>query len=345
MPRKAKSSSKAPIKDIVEDVIGEDVKTPITEVDEFSLEDIEGVGRVTAEKLRNAGYITLRDIAFSSAHELALVLGSEDRALSIIRSAQRLIGQGKVFITAKELFEKRKNIEFISTGVRALDDLLEGGVEVGSITEFIGEFGAGKTQICHQLAVMVQFPRDEGGLDARALYIDAEGTFRPERIIQIARYRGQDPEKTLENIIYARAYNSDHQMLLVDEAKKYIEKYNIKLIVVDSLINHFRAEYPGRENLAARQQKLNKHISQLHRLASLYDIAVVVTNQVMSAPDIFFGNPLRPAGGNIMAHGCTYRIWLRKGKEGKRIARIIDSPKHAEREAVFVITEEGVVDL
>ena len=232
-----------------------------------------------------------------------------------------------------------------STGVRSLDDLLEGGVEVGSITELIGEFGAGKTQICHQLAVMVQLPKEKGGLNARALYIDTEGTFRPERIIQIARAKQLDPEKTLENIIYARAYNSDHQMLLVDEAKKYIESQNIRLIIVDSLINHFRAEYPGRENLASRQQKLNRHISQLHRLASLYNLAVVVTNQVMSSPDIFFGNPMKPAGGNIMAHGCTYRIWLRKAKEGKRIARIIDSPKHAEKEVAFAITEDGVTDI
>ena len=232
-----------------------------------------------------------------------------------------------------------------SSGVRGLDELLEGGVETQAITEFIGEFGAGKTQLCHQLAVMVQLPVEQGGLEAKALYIDAEGTFRPERIIQIAKYRKQNPEKTLENIIYARAYNSDHQMLLVDEAKKLIEKENIKLVVVDSLISHFRSEYPGRENLAARQQKLNRHISQLLRLATVYNLAVIVTNQVLASPDVFFGNPLRPAGGNIMAHGCTYRIWLRKGREGKRIARIIDSPKHAEKETVFTITENGVVDL
>jgi len=312
---------------------------------EIRLEDLDGVGRITAQKLRAAGFYSVRDLAFASAHELAVVLGSEERAIAIIRAAQKLVNRGEEFITARELFEKRKNLEYISTGVRSLDDLLEGGVEVGSITELIGEFGAGKTQICHQLAVMVQLPKERGGLNARALYIDTEGTFRPERIIQIARAKQLDPEKTLENIIYARAYNSDHQMLLVDEAKKYIESQNIRLIIVDSLINHFRAEYPGRENLASRQQKLNRHISQLHRLASLYNLAVVVTNQVMASPDIFFGNPMKPAGGNIMAHGCTYRIWLRKAKEGKRIARIIDSPKHAEKEVAFAITEDGVTDI
>jgi len=232
-----------------------------------------------------------------------------------------------------------------STGAETLDRLLGGGVPVPCTLELVGPAGSGKTQLCHQLAVMVQLPPSRGGLNASALYVDTEGTFRPERVVAMAEYRGLDPSDALDRIVYARAYNSDHQMLVVDEAKKVIEERGIKLLIVDSLVGHFRAEYPGRENLAARQQKLNRHISQLMRIASVYDVAVVVTNQVIAAPDVFFGNPLRPAGGNIVAHGCTYRIWIRKGKEGKRIARIIDSPKHAEKEAVFLISEEGVVDI
>lgn len=348
MPKKSSTSTKSIREDELEkeyeSMIDESVEETAVSIS-YELEDLEGVGRITADKLRKAGFYSLRDIAYASAHELAEVLGSEDRALAIIKSAQRLIGGGRIFMTAKEVYERRQRVAYISTGVKALDALLEGGIETGAITELIGEFGAGKTQICHQLAVMVQLPKESGGLEAKALYVDAEGTFRPERIIQIAQHRGVDPDTVLDNVIYARAYNSDHQMLIVDESKKIIEKENIKLLVVDSLISHFRSEYPGRENLAARQQKLNKHISQLLRLASLYEIAVVVTNQVLAAPDVFFGNPLRPAGGNIVAHGCTYRVWLRKGKEGKRIARIIDSPKHAEKEVAFQISEEGVIDL
>jgi len=313
-------------------------------VNDFDLEDISGVGRITAEKLRREGYFTLKDIAYSSVNEIAEIVGSTEKARNIIYSAQKLLGGGKLFITAREYMDERKNLLYISTGCSNLDNLLEGGVESRAITEFIGEFGAGKTQICHQLAIMVQLPPENGGLNARALYIDSEGTFRPERVVQIATYRGVDPEEALENIIYARAYNSDHQMFLVDEAKPLIEEKNIKLIIIDSLVTHFRSEYPGREFLAARQQKLNKHISQLIRIATIYNIAVVVTNQVVSSPDVFFGNPLKPVGGNIVAHGCTYRIWLKKGKENKRIARIIDSPKHAERETVFVIEEGGVLD-
>jgi DNA repair protein RadA len=191
---------------------------------------------------------------------------------------------------------------------------------------------------------MVQLPEEKGGLNAKALYIDTEGTFRPERIMQIAKYRGLDPKEALKNILYARAYNSDHQMMIVDEAKKIIDKENIRLIIIDSLIAHFRAEYPGRENLAERQQKLNQHISQLLRIADIHNVAVVVTNQVIAQPDVFFGNPLKPAGGNVLAHGATYRIWLRKGKENIRIAKIFDSPMHPEREVTFRITENGCVD-
>lgn len=230
------------------------------------------------------------------------------------------------FITAYELYEKRRGgIRRISTGVKSLDELLGGGIETKAITELVGEFGSGKTQLCHQLSVMVQLPEDKGGLKAKALYVDTENTFRPERIMQMAKYRGLDPQEALKNILYARAYNSDHQMMIIEESKKIIEKENIGLIVIDSLVAHFRSEYPGRENLAERQQKLNHHIAQLLRIADIYNVAVVVTNQVVAQPDVFFGNPLKPAGGNVIAHGATYRVWLRK------VRRMSGSPRSSTR--------------
>ena len=312
---------------------------------EYKLTDIKGIGPALAEKLKEAGFLTVESIAIAPARLLADTLGvSEEKAAKIAQSARQLLGIK--FITAEDYYERRLKVSYISTGCRALDDVLGGGIETQAVTEFVGEFGAGKTQLCHQLAVMVQLPVDKGGLSGKAVYIDTEGTFRPERIIQIAQYRGIEPREALKNIIYARAYNSDHQMLLVNEVMRLISSSeNVKLLVVDSLVSHFRAEYPGRENLAARQQKLNKHVHQLLQIADIYDIAVVVTNQVISDPEAFIGNPLKPAGGNIVAHGCTYRIWLRKGKDNKRMARIFDSPKHPEQEVVFRITQEGVVDI
>ncbi len=319
------------------------VTVPQSQSQSYDVEEIEGVGRVTAQKLRESGYNTALDVAYAGVKDLADVLCSEDRARQIIAAAQRLVGLNN-FVTALEVYERKRNVQYISTGVKALDELLGGGIETRAITELAGEFGSGKTNFCHQLSVMVQLPEDKGGLNGRALFIDTENTFRPERIVQIAKYRGLDPKEALKNIFYARAYNSDHQMLIVDEAKKIISKENIRLIIVDSLVAHFRSEYPGRENLAERQQKLNHHIAQLLKLADIYNVAVVVTNQVIAQPDMFFGNPLKPAGGNVIAHGATYRIWLRKGKENIRVARILDSPMHPESEATFKITEEGLID-
>jgi len=309
----------------------------------IDVEEVEGVGKATAQKLRAAGFTTAEEVAVASAKELAAVIGSEDRARQIIAAAQQLVGF-KPFMTAYELYEMRRGIRRISTGVKSLDDLLGGGIETKAITEVVGEFGSGKTQLCHQLSVMVQLPEDKGGLRAKALYIDTENTFRPERIMEIAKYRGLDPQEALRNVLYARAYNSDHQMMIVEESRKIIEKEGIGIILIDSLVTHFRSEYPGRENLAERQQKLNHHIAQLLRIADIYNIAVVVTNQVVAQPDVFFGNPLKPAGGNVVAHGATYRVWLRKGKENVRIAKIFDSPYHPEKEVEFKIVAEGIVD-
>jgi len=310
---------------------------------DLDVEELEGVGRVTGAKLKERGYYTVRDVAYASVKELAEIVGSEERAQQIVEAARKMLGLHS-FISALEVYERRKKIRRISTGVRALDELLGGGIETRAVTEIVGEFGSGKTQLCHQLAVMVQLPEDRGGLGAKAIYIDTENTFRPERIMQIAKARGLDPDQALNNIFYARAYSADHQMVLVEQAKSLIRRHNVALLIVDSVIAHFRAEFPGRENLAERQQKLNKHISDLLKLADAYDVAVVITNQVMAQPDVFFGNPLRPAGGNILAHGATYRIWLRKAKENVRIAKIFDSPYHPEGEVSFRITEEGLVD-
>ncbi|MEM4662153.1 MAG: DNA repair and recombination protein RadA, partial [Desulfurococcaceae archaeon] len=230
------------------------------------------------------------------------------------------------------------------TGSRALDELLGGGIETKTITEFYGEYGSGKTQLCHQLSVNVQLPYEKGGLSGRAVYIDTEGTFRWERVEAMARAVGLDPDATMENIYYVRAYNSDHQMSTIDELFSFVPKNEVKLVVIDSVTSHFRAEYPGREHLAERQQKLNAHLHQLLRLAEAYNIAVVVTNQVMARPDVFYGDPTVAVGGHVLAHVPGVRVYLKKARGSKRIARVVDAPHLPEGEAVFAITEEGIRD-
>lgn len=307
------------------------------------LTELPGVNHVIADKLVMAGFGTIEALAVALPQEVASITG-----LSLLAS-QRIISAAREalelgFKTADELYEKRMRVARITTGSKNLDKLLGGGVETQIITEFYGEYGSGKTQICHQLCVNVQLPRDLGGLEGSAVYIDCEGTFRPERVVSMSRALGLDPSKALKKIIVARAYNSDHQMLIVEHVKDVVNEKNVKLLVVDSVTGFFRAEYPGRETLVMRQQKLNKHLHSLSRIAYTYEIAVVVTNQVMAKPDVVFGDPTTAVGGHVLFHVPGARVFLRRLRGPKRIAKLVDSPYLPEDEAVFEITEDGIRD-
>jgi len=309
-----------------------------------SIREVPGVNPAIADKLEAAGYISAWTIAVAKADEVAEKTGIPAVTVQkIIENARKLLGIK--FKTAKEVKQERLNVKKITTGSKSLDELLGGGIETKTITEFYGEYGSGKTQVCHQLSVNVQLPYERGGLLGRAVYIDTEGTFRWERIEAMARAVGLDSDIAMENIYYIRAYNSDHQMSVVDELFSFIPKNDVKLVVIDSVTSHFRAEYPGREHLAERQQKLNAHLHQLLRLAEAYNIAVVVTNQVMARPDIFYGDPTAAVGGHVLAHVPGVRVYLKKARGNKRIARVVDAPHLPEGEAVFAITEEGIRDV
>jgi DNA repair protein RadA len=310
---------------------------------EIPVTDLPGVGPATAHKLEEAGLTTIRSIALSSVNDLVDNAGvGEKTSRKIIKMCQDQVGL--TFNTADTLYKERLMIDRITTGTENLDELLGGGMETGNITELYGEFRTGKTQIAHQLCVTVQLPREEGGLDANAAYIDTEGTFRPERVVEIAKRFELDPNKVLENITVGRAFTSDHQRSLVRDIAKITREKNIRLLVVDSLTSHFRAEYVGRGTLASRQQNLNQHIHFLMKLGEMFHIAILVTNQVMARPDFFFGDPTAPIGGNIVAHSCTTRIYLRKSKQTKRVAKIVDSPNLPEVETVFEILNDGIHD-
>ena len=320
-----------------------------------TLEDLPGVGPATAEKLKEAGFGSIEAIAVSSSSELASIAEiGESTAQKIINAARQAADVGG-FETGDLVLERRKLVGKLSFGTKAFDDLMGGGVESQAITEFYGEFGSGKTQVGHQMAVNVQLPKEEGGLEGSVIIIDTENTFRPERITQMvmglsAKHgKEYDPEEFLKNIHVAKAYNSNHQILLVDTASDLALKLRdtgmpVRLLIVDSLTAHFRAEYVGRGTLADRQQKLNKHMHDLMKFASLYNAAIIVTNQVMSKPDAFFGDPTKPIGGHIVGHTATFRLYLRKSKGEKRIARLVDSPNLPEGEAIFSVTTEGLKD-
>ena len=326
---------------------GEEEKVAIEEKD-LDVSVLDGVGPATKQKLNNAGIYTIMDLLVHSTSHLCDILGgSREKVLHLQEKARNLLAEYNIiekgFVSADKIYERAKRISYITTGSKNLDELLMGGVETQAITEFYGEFGTGKTQICHALSVNVQLPREEGGLEASAIYIDTENTFRPSRIVEIAEGRNLDPKEVLRSIHVARALNSSHLLLLVKNLGQKIRETDAKLVVLDSAVGPFRAEYVGRGQLAERQQLLNVMMHDLTRLAELYDVAVVITNQVLVSPDIFFGDPTRPIGGHVVAHAITYRIYLRKAKNA-RIASIVDSPQHPPGEAVFVITKTGISD-
>ncbi len=309
------------------------------------INDLPGVGPAIAEKLIDSGYADMMSIAVSSPKELSDVADiGETTALKIIQAARKTADVGN-FETGTALLERRLKVGYITTGSKSFDELLGGkGFESQAITEFFGEFGSGKTQIVHQMCVNVQLPEEQGGLDSHVFYIDTENTFRPDRIKQMAEAYDLDSDEILSKIHVARAYNSSHQMLLVDKVNELSKENPARLLIVDSLTSHFRAEFVGRGALADRQQKLNKHMHDLLRWGDLNNGVVLVTNQVSSKPDAFFGDPTRPIGGHIVGHTATFRLYLRKSKGGKRIARLIDSPHLAEGEAVFSVLKEGIRD-
>ena len=316
----------------------------MTKDEKSKIEELPGVGPATAEKLTDAGFTDLMSIAVATPAMLkeAAEVG-ESQGMKIINAARDAADVGK-FETGAEIMKRRSGLKKLKTGSGQLDEMFGGGLETQAITEFYGEYGSGKTQLAHQLSVNVQLPEEKGGLNGHAIFIDTENTFRPERILQMSKALDLDPDDTLEKIHVARAFNSDHQMLLVEKASELAKEVPVKLLIADSLTAHFRAEYIGRGALSDRQQKLNIHMHALQRFGDLNNAVVYVTNQVQTNPGIMFGDPTRPIGGNIVGHTATFRVRIRRSKGIKRVARLVDSPSLPESEVVISITEDGIGD-
>ncbi|MEK6800313.1 MAG: DNA repair and recombination protein RadA, partial [Nanoarchaeota archaeon] len=307
--------------------------------EEKKITDVPGIGPGIASKLEAAGVYDLMGLAVMSPATLSDMAGiGEAVARKAIQAARSMMNLG--FMDASEFAKKREDVSYITTGSQNLNNLLGGkGIESRAISEAYGAFGSGKTQLALTLAVNVQLPKEKMGAEGKAVYIDTEGTFRPERIKQIAIAMDANPEKVLKNILVARAFNSDHQILLLDKITEMIKEGEpIKLVIIDSITAHFRAEFSGRGQLADRQQKLNRYLHNLMRLAEQHNLAVFVTNQVMSNPAVMFGDPTTAIGGNILGHASTYRMYFRRGKAGSRVAKLIDSPNLPENEAQFYLT-------
>jgi len=340
-------------------------------VAQSDIEGLPGVGPATADKLSDAGYDTYNGLAVSSPRELSDAVDVGQGTASDIIAAAREAADVGGFESGSTVLDRRNEIGKLSTGVPAVDELLGGGVETQSMTEIYGGFGVGKSQFSHQLAVNVQLDQEHGGLAGRAIVVDTEDAFRPERIDDMVR--GLDPEileaererrgiegsiddeetmaalvtDFLKYIHFARAFNSDHQMLLAKTAADMAAEYAdddrpVRLVVYDSLTAHFRAEFVGRGELAQRQQKLNRHIHDLLRIGSLHNVSILVMNQVQSNPDSYFGDPTKPVGGNILGHASTIRVYLKNSKATKRVFRLVDAPNLADGEAILRVEDGGL---
>ena len=310
------------------------------------LEGQSGISAGDLKKLTEAGYHTVEAVAYATAKQLTGIKGISDiKAAKLLTEASKLIPMG--FTTATEYHKQRAEIIHLTTGSKELDKLLGGGIETGSLTEMFGEFRTGKTQICHTLCVTCQLSLEQGGGEGKALYIDTEGTFRPQRLVDIANKYGLNGQDVLDNVAYARAYNSDHQMKLLIEASAMMSESRYALVVIDSATALYRTDYSGRGELSARQMHLAKFLRALAKIADQYGVAVVMTNQVVATVDqsaMFQADPKKPIGGNIMAHASTTRLSLRKGRGNTRVCKIYDSPSLPESEAMFAINEDGIGD-
>jgi|TARA_B100001964_G_scaffold189680_1_gene211472 DNA repair protein RadA len=337
--KKEKSIEKTvPVEKTVKPKVKEEDKT----IKEKTLNDLPGVGPATIEKLEAVGYNDLMSVGVATPGEIIDATGmTEAAAKKIIASARASLDMG--FESGEEVLKKRDQVVKLSTGSKNFDSLMDGGFESAAITECFGEYGSGKTQVGHILAVncLKQYP------NSAVVYIDTENTFRPERIEQLCKGLDLDASEALKNIKVARAYNTDHQMLLAEKVDDLIKKQglDVKLVIMDSLTAHFRAEFIGRGTLAERQQKINRHMRDLAKLAHMNNLCVYVTNQVMAKPDMFFGDPTTAIGGHIVGHASTFRLYLRKGKKGSRVAKLVDSPNLPEGEASFYVETSGLKDI
>ncbi|XP_017560933.1 meiotic recombination protein DMC1/LIM15 homolog isoform X4 [Pygocentrus nattereri] len=308
------------------------------------------------KKLKSVGICTVKGIQMTTRRALCNVKGlSEAKVDKIKEAAGKLLITG--FQTASEYSMKRRQVFHITTGSLEFDKLLGGGIESMAITEAFGEFRTGKTQLSHTLCVTAQLPGEDGYSGGKVIFIDTENTFRPDRLKDIAERFNVDHEAVLDNVLYARAYTSEHQMELLDfVAAKFHEEGGVfKLLVrretkdkiIDSIMALFRVDFSGRGELAERQQKLAQMLSRLQKISEEYNVAVFVTNQMTADPGAgmtFQADPKKPIGGHILAHASTTRLSLRKGRGETRIAKIFDSPDMPENEATFAITPGGVAD-
>jgi DNA repair protein RadA len=320
--------------------------TEIEAVDlELGVDQLKGVGSVTQKKLETFGVTSLIDICIRGAQEIKEITGvAKPTCDSWVFQSQKLLEDNglirKSDMSTNELWEYQKAYPVIATKCDEVDNLISGGVRPEATYEVYGEFGAGKTQFCNSLTV--ETIHDGNNI----IWIDCEDTFKPNRIAEMlkAREYAEDDEEVseyLNQITYLYCPNTEQLMGTINGLSKILDAKKPKLVILDGAIGQFREEYLGRGTLAERQMQIARLMSHIKNISFYFRCAVVFTNQVQSDPSMMFGDPIKPIGGNVVAHASTYRLYFKKSGK-KRLARMIDSPEHAMADAEYILDAKGM---
>ena len=320
--------------------------TEIEAVDlELGVDQLKGVGSVTQKKLETFGVTSLIDLCIRGAQEIKEITGvAKPTCDSWVFESQKLLEDNGIIrksdMSTNELWEYQKAYPVISTKCDEVDNLISGGVRPEATYEVYGEFGAGKTQFCNSLTVETVHDGNN------VIWIDCEDTFKPNRIAEMlkAREYAEDDEevgKYLNQITYLYCPNTEQLMGTINGLSKILDDKKPKLVVLDGAIGQFREEYLGRGTLAERQMQIARLMSHIKNISFYFRCAVVFTNQVQSDPSMMFGDPIKPIGGNVVAHASTYRLYFKKSGK-KRLARMIDSPEHAMADAEYILDAKGM---
>jgi len=219
-------------------------------------------------------------------------------------------------------------IKRLPTGSKALDDILGGGFEVGTISQIFGEPASGKTNICIQLAVNML---KEG---RRVIYIDTEG-FSIERFDQIA---GGDSRELSKRLILFSPMDFKEQYVAIKDSEKLV-KENVGLIILDSATAFYRVELESKDSMLLKRELANQ-VTALLGMARKYDVAVVITNQIYMDVD---REELKAVGGNMLEHISKAIVQLSRTGIGTRMAVLKKHRSMAEgQSAEFKITATGV---
>jgi DNA repair protein RadA len=328
----------------IEETVSETVEV---EPVDLGVDQLDGVGAVTKKKLEAFGIKNIIDICVRGGQEVSEITGvDKTKANNWVFNSQKILEENqlvrKTDMEIMELLDYQENQPRLASKCEAVDNLFNGGLVSEAVYEVYGEFGCGKTQLCLSLTAEAIAQGED------VVWIDCEDTFKPRRLkeILIARELAteEDANEMLEHVKYFYTPNTEQLLGTVDSLSQLMQELNVRLLVIDGSIGQFREEYLGRGHLSVRQNQIARLMTHIKNISFYFRCVVLFTNQVQSDPSVMFGDPVKPIGGNIVAHASTYRVYFKKSGK-KRIARMVDSPEHEMLDAEYQLTVRGISDV